>query len=84
MRNKLFKKNIMIFILILVFFLKISSIPIFADLNKFLELRNAGNYNAALLEIENQLKTEPENADYKLHKSIILSWQNKYAEAIEI
>jgi len=84
MRNKLFTKNIMIFILIILFFLKISSIPIFADLNKFLELRNAGNYDTALLEIEEQLKKEPENADYKLHKSIILSWQNKYAEAIEI
>ncbi|GEM_PF-4751606 len=68
----------------LFFTIMIYNSPVTADYKTFLEYRETGRHDEALIEIEKLLQDEPENFDFKLHRGIILSWLNRYDEAKNI
>lgn len=73
--------------LVLVVQILIGTVPIFGeegDYEKFIELRNSGQHQEALLEIEKLIISEPENYDYLFHKGLVLSWLGRYNRAENI
>lgn len=75
--------------LMLIFVLQIiiGTVPIFGsggDYEKFIGLRNSGQHQEALGEIEKLIISEPDNYDYLFHKGLILSWLGKYNRAENI